>query len=237
MKTNQNLIRKMGEFQVIQRTEDGMFNATAILKQWNEKTGMKKEVADYFKNDNSKEFIQTIIEREFKETRNTLEINNTGNSPVYSNQEVSKVYVSRRGLMNGGTWMHPLLFIDFAMWINPSFKYDVLKFVYDELIKYRNEAGDAYRKMCEAVASISDKKDVSSNIQTTAKALNYICFGEHESMLRNKQEESSMKELVEFEKYIINLISDGVISKWNELYQFLVKKYNEKRTPKLFRAT
>ena len=41
------------------------------------------------------------------------------------------VYLKTRGKYNGGTWMHPMLFIDFAMWINPSFKYDVLKFVYD----------------------------------------------------------------------------------------------------------
>lgn len=38
--------------------------------------------------------------------------------------------------------MHPMLFIDFAMWINPEFKYDVIKFVHDEMIRYRNEAGE-----------------------------------------------------------------------------------------------
>ncbi|MBC7407182.1 MAG: KilA-N domain-containing protein [Arcicella sp.] len=31
--------------------------------------------------------------------------------------------------VNAGTWMHPILFIDFAMWINPKFKVKVLKFV------------------------------------------------------------------------------------------------------------
>lgn len=24
---------------------------------------------------------------------------------------------------NAGAWMHPILFVDFAMWINPKFKY------------------------------------------------------------------------------------------------------------------
>ena len=33
MKTNQNLLRKMGEFDVTQRTSDGMFNATELMKQ------------------------------------------------------------------------------------------------------------------------------------------------------------------------------------------------------------
>ncbi len=35
MKTNQEMIRPMGNFNVIQRTKDGMFNATDLLKQWN----------------------------------------------------------------------------------------------------------------------------------------------------------------------------------------------------------
>ena len=53
--------------------------------------------------------------------------------------------------------MHPLLFIDFAMWLNPVFKVKVLKFVYDQLIKYRNEAGDAYRELGAAIHSIVPK--------------------------------------------------------------------------------
>ena len=32
MKTNQVMVRKMGHFSVLQRTSDGMFNATSLLK-------------------------------------------------------------------------------------------------------------------------------------------------------------------------------------------------------------
>ena len=52
----------------------------------------------------------------------------------------------------------------FAMWINPTFKYAALKFVYDQMIKYRNEAGDAYRELGSSVQKIvprnSMKKDM-----------------------------------------------------------------------------
>lgn len=64
MKTNQNLIRKMGEFDVIQRTSDGMFNATTLLKAWNNHSGHKKKVAKYFENPSTKEFIQAIVNEE-----------------------------------------------------------------------------------------------------------------------------------------------------------------------------
>lgn len=42
------MIRQMGEFSVKQRTKDGFFNATELLKQWNRVSGMKKEVTKFF---------------------------------------------------------------------------------------------------------------------------------------------------------------------------------------------
>lgn len=101
MKTNQVMIRPMGEFKVIQRTKDAFFNATDLLKQWNQLKGMKKEVSDYFDLSSTKEFIYTIMERENYDT---------GNYPYHKSR-------ANKG-DNAGTWMHPLLFIDFAMWIN-----------------------------------------------------------------------------------------------------------------------
>lgn len=70
MKTNQIMIRPMGEFKVIQRTKDAFFNATDLLKQWNQLKGMKKEVNDYFDLSSTKEFIFTIMERENYDTGN-----------------------------------------------------------------------------------------------------------------------------------------------------------------------
>jgi hypothetical protein len=42
MKTNQILTRKMGDFNVNQRTYDGMFNANPLLKQCNNSQGNKR---------------------------------------------------------------------------------------------------------------------------------------------------------------------------------------------------
>ena len=64
MKTNQNLVRKMGEFEVTQRTSDGMFNATALLKQWNLQSSSERKMDNYFNSEKTNEFINTIMERE-----------------------------------------------------------------------------------------------------------------------------------------------------------------------------
>lgn len=54
--------------------------------------------------------------------------------------------------------MHPILFVKFAMWLNPRFEVQVIKFVYDQMLKYRNDAGDAYKELCAAISKIVSNK-------------------------------------------------------------------------------
>lgn len=216
MKTNQVMLRPMGQFEVVQRTKDGMFNATALLKQWNAQLNVPiRKMDNYFNSAKTQEFINTILQRE------------NLNTP-------KMVYLKSRG-KEGGTWMHPLLFIDFAMWINPAFKYDVLKFVYDQMIQYRNNAGDAYRELSSAVATIVPRSEMKSKMRKIGEALNWIIFNAHEKMMRNKQgEEDKQKELWMFEKKVATLINEGFIRKYDELINYLRKQYALRNYPKVF---
>ena len=54
---------------------------------------------------------------------------------------------------NGCTWFHPLLFIDMALAINPKLKIEVYEWLFDQLLKYRNDSGDSYKLMCGALYS------------------------------------------------------------------------------------
>lgn len=57
MKTNQLMKRPMGQFEVIQRTSDGYFDANALLWQWNHTMGNKRRRMDDFLNSsNTKDF-------------------------------------------------------------------------------------------------------------------------------------------------------------------------------------
>lgn len=225
MKTNQILIRQMGDFDVLQRTCDGMFCATELLKQWNTFSGQKKVIGHYFENDATKEFINTILSKEFHDTRNSDDVDT---------QHIKKIYVKQRGGIGGGgsTWMHPLLFIDFAMWINPSFKYDVLKFVYDQLIQFRIEAGDTYREMAAEIARISRKQDVTHNITNVARAINIIVYGKHQREIRNKEaEEQSMRDLVKMQIKVTELIREGFIKTYADLIGYLRRIWIDRNQP------
>ena len=43
MKTNQEMVRYIGQYSVIQRTSDGFFDANSLLKEWNGKSDNLKE--------------------------------------------------------------------------------------------------------------------------------------------------------------------------------------------------
>lgn len=215
MKTNVILTRNMGDFKVFQRTSDGMFNATELLKQWNSTSGQQKKLDHYFTNQSTTEFINALMTEENLNTRNS-------------------VYLKSRGKYNGGTWMTPLLFIDFAMWLNPAFKVKVLKFVYDELIRYRNEAGDAYINMSSAVARITPKHFTQEAIKNVARAINYIIYGDHERGMRNKKgDENLARDLCEQEKDIAKLINDGFITSYEQLMNYLRKQWAKRWQPKV----
>ena len=139
MKTSVNMIRKMGKFEVTQRTKDEKFNATYLLNQWNKGHNKQKLLKDFLRTQQTKEFIEAIKEEESPKAL----------TPDADFQVVTVIRGrnTKQGRTPNTTWMHPYLFIDFAMWLNPKFKVKVIKFVYDGLMKMRNDSGDSYKQM------------------------------------------------------------------------------------------
>lgn len=218
MKTNQVMLRPMGCFSVEQRTKDGMLNATALLKQWNESAGGKKEIKKFFENQNTKEFISALIEEE----------NLNGEKSAY---------LTSRGKYSGGTWMHPILFVKFAMWLNPRFEVKVIKFIYDQMIAYRNEAEDAYRELSMAVAKIVTPNFMASAMRQTAEAINWCVFNQRETAIRNKHgEENKMRQLFELERKVASLIEEGFITKFDDMMEYLRNQWRKTNVPKVFQT-
>ena len=206
MKTNVIMNRSMGGLQVHQRTKDGMFNATSLLKQYN-KGERGKEVNGFLKTKPTQDFIESLSESE--------------------NLNTNEIVLTTKG-KNGGTWMHPYLFIDFAMWINPKFKVQVIKFVYDELIKHRHSAGDNYRMLSE-----SGTKLKGYNFSEVATAMNWIVFNKKGKNLRQSANPEQLKEMSDLESKLSFAIDMGYIKNYNSLIQELkeIWKRKHKDTP------
>ena len=222
MKTNQIMIRPMGDFTVSQRTKDGYFDGTELLRQWNNVEGNpRRQMSKFLESDNTSEFLKALAEDESHRAKML----------IGENQLLIKVKGrnTKEGKTPDKVWMNPLLFIKFAMWINPRFEVKVIRFVYDEMIQYRNLAGDAYPAMCRAVCSILPGDIFQKKIKDLAKSLNIIVYGKHESEMRNKiGDEAKIRELYELELQIAQWIDLGFIKDYNSLKSTLTKLYYRK---------
>jgi len=203
------MVRKMGSFEVLQRTKDGMFNATKLLNDWNKVVGnSQRDLSRFWEQDGVKSFIEIMMSEENLHT------------PV-------EAYVKSKASRgdNAGTWMHPILFIKFAMWLNPRFEYYVIRFVYDQLIQLRHDAGDNYRGLTKSLTQFSNV-----NYSQVAKGLNYIVFGLHDTDLRQKASESELKQLTELQNKLAFAIDMGYIRTYDELINEMRRIWHLKRT-------
>ncbi len=201
--------RPLDNFRVEQRTKDGYFNLTDLLNSWNKANDSKKELKDYLGNKATQEFIKALSEEENL---------NGEKSP----------YLASRG-KNGGTWGHPLLFIDFAMWLSPTFKVKVLKFVSDQMLTYRNEAGEAYKALSSAMSKICTPHQMKKYMPILGKGINFIVTGRHEHQLRNEYgTEEKQKEYFELEKQVALLINDNFLKTPEDVANYLRRKFQQK---------
>ena len=131
MKTEVVMHRDLFNREVRQLSKSGFFSATDLVtagNAWRLNNDMVLfRLNNYFENKDTQEFIQALKD-EFK-------------------QEPIMVTRGR----NSTTWVHPLLFIDIALSISPKLKIEVYKWLYDELIKFRNSSGDSFKKMAGAL--------------------------------------------------------------------------------------
>lgn len=222
------MVRYIDSFSVVQRTSDGYFDGGELLRQWNcIKANPRRRMAEFVDSPKVKEFIKALA----------IDESHRSKTDIGENQLLIKIRGknTKEGKNPDKVWMNPLLFIKFAMWINPTFEVKVLRFVYDEMIRYRNDAGDAYKELSSAIMKIVPKDFMPKAMQKVGEALNWIVFNNHEKMLRNKHgNESKQRELYQLEKKVADLINEGFISSYENLLIYLRNQYQKRNYPRVF---
>ena len=109
----------------------------------------------------------------------------------------TKVKIATRG-RTATTWIHPFLFIDLALYISPKLKIEVYQWITDELLKYRNDSGDSYKKMAGALYLNTKNKSkfpiimkkAAQKIQNACKVTNWQEATTTQLKMRNKIHEN-----------------------------------------------
>ena len=157
MKTAVIMKRELFGCEVEQNSKTEMFSATSLVKAgniWRTTNGLAEfNLSQWLNSLSTKEFI-TELEKK---------------------HGASSVLAKGRG-RGSNTWVHPLLFIDIALAISPKLKIEVYEWMFDNLIKYRNESGDSYKRMAGALfVNAQNKAHFPAYIQDVANKIRLAC--------------------------------------------------------------
>lgn len=137
MKTAVVMERKLYGMTVRQNHKTGMMSANDLHKVGNslrKEYGLsQKQMASYFNLDSTRELIDELC--------------------LVENIKFDEAKKSGRG-KHGGTWVHPIVFADMAMWYSPQLKVKILKWVQDGLLMARDESGDEFKAMMSELSRV-----------------------------------------------------------------------------------
>ena len=186
--------RNLNGLSIRQDPKLGFFNANDLAGAYAKLTGKEKQIYHYLENASTKEYMAALLQAENQNTRDSGELE-------YG------LIKTKRGKY-GGTWMHPYLFIDFAMWLSPEFKVTAIKWIYDNLISLRNDCGDGFKQVNEALFNYKPNT-APFTYANEAKMINKLVFGNPNKDQRNLASEDQLSLLDKLQKADVKLIEQG----------------------------
>ena len=151
MKTEVIMKREIFGEEISQKSKSEFFSATDLVKAGNRWRMLNKltpfDMSSWLQQKGVKSFISALEEK------------------------YGVVLISGRG-RGKHTWVHPFLFIDMALAISNKLKIEVYTWLYDFLLRYRNDSGDSYKKMSGSLfVSYTPKVSFHSFIISVAKVI------------------------------------------------------------------
>lgn len=151
MKTEVIMKRVFFDGHISQQSKSSFFSATDLIKAGNRWRVLNHLPLFSFRN--------WLLTKQTKEFIETLEL------------QFGKIKINSKG-KNLHTWVHPYLFIDIALAIDPKLKIEVYGWLYDHLLQYRNDSGDSYVKMSGALyVNCKNKSTFKRSIEITARLI------------------------------------------------------------------
>ena len=170
MKTEVQMKRELFGMEISQKSKSEMFSATDLVK-----AGTKWRLANQMSVFNMTAYLDRKSTKEFMSELSA---------------KYGEVLIKSRG-RTAQTWVHPLLFIDMALEISPKLKIEVYEWLFDNLIKYRNDSGDSYKEMSAAIwqrcSNVREFPKIISNIALSVKECCNVRDWEHATELQLKK--------------------------------------------------
>lgn len=147
------IIKRINDWlECYQNKDDGYYNATQLLRDYNEHyPNEQKLMKDFFKIEKVQRFIEKV------EKTQLIDNHHKDNSPDGDNQQVTKSYYFKKGRTTkyGRTpdtyYFHSALFLKFGAWLNTDLEYDIYVVISNLVLEYRNDVTKLMPELKEAI--------------------------------------------------------------------------------------
>ena len=111
----------------------------------------------------------------------------------------------------GSTWMHPKLFIDFAMWISPQFKSRAIDIMMSGQVRSESSLGSYYWEMCSVIMDVymvkRNRRPPATIYQTEANRIKQLLAIEKD---RNQLSKKELDHITTLQKLNATMITKGM---------------------------
>lgn len=221
MKNNQIMNRKLGNLPVFQRTDNGMYNLTALLDAWNqEHPENPKRLKDYLRLNSTKELMLEIGKKFWEDSPKSSESSNC-------DVELTKTVKTRTGgRPKDVVYGNQYLFLDTALWMNAKYRVEAYDMLLNDPIIERNAIGDRYKNFSACCNMIGCK--TPEEYQNLARCLNCAVLGaDRQSEQRNSLTKEECIKLGRLQDNFISAVENGWISTIQGAKDFFRSEYNK----------
>lgn len=210
------ITRNLNGYKLQQRTDNGMFNASYFIEQWNEKNNSNLKVSDFIKEKDTLRFMNLLAVKE-----NLHHVGECFNDGIIA---VNNTVTNDEGIIHTEIWFHRYLFSDFLIYVDEELKYEALKFITDNLIDMRNTVGSKYREWTNLLTTIgANQKDIKI-IQCN---INIIVFGKHQKDIRNSATFEELTKILEIQSTLSSLIKLKITTTPLEVLSHLINLFRK----------
>lgn len=216
MKTEVIMVRFIEDREVRQKSKSELFSANDLLRIIN-----RKRVEDELPTVSFHQYMQIHSTKEFINEL-SIQQNKTVDELIYANKK-------------NGTWVHPYIFLDIALWAYPKLKVKVYEWIHDSLLQYRNKSGDSFKEMniaLDAAFNIGGRYWIYA--QVANKIADYCKVGfEDDRWNTATQEQLQLRDAIQ--NAVITVCESGFVPADSDIEKFIETIYrNEYR--KLLKA-
>ena len=181
---------------VIRQREDGMYNASYLLNQVNEKKSEKTPMIAYMRKQSTKNLINGLSE------------NSVFIEKMKSNGRPFDI-----------TWFSPYLFIDFVLWLEPSIYEDVYM-----LVARRIAYKIIIERDCEKIENIASAY-AGYDVSRVIKGINYAAIGKVNDHIDYYASDDDLNAVIELMEQLYTEMINGTITNFDLLLKFFKKNH------------